>query len=75
MRSDDGKPQMGEVVVLKYLICKQPLWFLAELVYEVPGEKMDQCPLRSDLPQSSYALILYLEGRTYLNENWNPYLK
>ena len=75
MRSDDGKPQMGEAVVLKYLVCKQPLSLLAELVYEVPEEKIGQCPLRSDLQQSSYALILYLEGMTYLDENLNPYLK
>ena len=75
MRSDDGKPQMGEAVVLKYLVCKQPLSLLAELVYGVPGGKMDQCPLRSDQRQSSDALILYLEGRTLLDENLNPYLK
>ena len=62
-------------MVLKYLVCKQPLWLLAELVYEVPRGKMDQCPLRSDLRQSSYALVLYLKGMTYLDENWNPYLK
>ena len=41
MKSDDGKPQMGEALVLKYLVCKQPLWLLAELVYEVPEGKMD----------------------------------
>ena len=66
---------MGETVVLKYLVCKQPLWLLTELVYKVPGGKMNQCSLRSDLRQSSYALFLYLEGRTLLDENLNPYLK
>jgi len=75
MRSDDGKPQMEEAVVLKCLVCKQPLSLLAGLVYEVPGGKMDQCPLRSDQWQSSDALILYLKGRTLLDENLNPYLK
>jgi len=75
MTSDDGKPQMGEALVLKDLVCNQPLWLQGELGYEVPGGKMDQHTLWLDLHQSSYALILYLERRTYLNENWNPYLK
>jgi len=37
MSSNDGRPQMGEELVLKDLVCNQPLLFLAELGYEVPG--------------------------------------
>jgi len=38
MRSDNGKPQMGEALVLKYLVCNHPLWLWGELGYEVRGE-------------------------------------
>lgn len=71
MRSDDEHPQMGEALVLKDLVCNQPLWLLSELGYKVPGGKTNQHPLQLDLRQSSYALVFYLEWRTYLDENWN----
>jgi len=69
MRSDDEKPRIGEALVLRGLVCNQPSWLLGELGYEAPRGKMDQHPLWLDLQQSSYALVLYLKWRTYLNKN------
>jgi len=75
MRFDDGKLQIGETLVLKGLVCNQPLWLLAELGYKLPRGKMDQHSMQLHLRHSSYALILYLKWRTNLDQKWNPYLK
>jgi len=45
MGSDDGKPQIDLELVLKDLVCKQPLLLIYEMCFEVPGGKVDQRPL------------------------------
>ena len=70
MRSDDGKRQMGKGLVLKDLVCKRLLLFLAELGCEVLGERLINahcCGIYSEAPipsssTSSRGLTLMRSG-------------